>query len=1224
MAFVAISVSAQWTAPVAPATPQLGVDYEADGSTAYYLLNVGCGQFITGANSWSTQISVGSESNPGLELVVEPLTDEDEEAETYPGAVKLRLNPEKEQTVNGASGERKFTGTYLFRDSETSGFIDHASQSCWYWTIVKAVNGSYYLQSAYDAETESFMGGFIAAATQYAAASEAGAAVIFNASAEDANIEWQFIPVETFDKEAVSAALAEYLPAMKMYKAKLDLYKALVAAQEAGVNTDAASTVYNSDEATEEDLYKAASQLRADIKAAEFGDKWNSASEEEPLDVTNDVLVNPSFDNGFDGWSVVTGSTGEGNPATADWDSQGVTTEGPMMGTEGDWGKNAEVYHRAFNISQHIDFLPAGIYKFTCQGFYRPDENGQAAAELYALFNDGTEQVSKIAHIDDYGTAEKLYEVGSWASDQNRANGWTPNGMSGAAYHFHHYTGDNEELDYTSVLMIKVLEPIAGITIGIRVEGEKAWVIFDNFTLTYYGQVDPNKLELADLYKKNLVTYNIDEAKANQDVKRTYEEAMEAAEDPTENFEALLNNLKAATDALVSSIQDYVELEEVYASTRELSDQLENTHGDWDVTDLVSSLADDIRAKIDDELADHDYLEAVRDSAINSVRNFIASGDKVKPGDDLTFLLINADFQKTVADNHVVPGWTYVGDELITDLSKQWGNIEVFNKSAEIQQTIKNMPVGAYDVTVQGFVRGNQEQVVLYAGDSKTSFKNISEEYMTEPSFGDPEVEDVQNGVWPYDSHDTENDVYRPNSMQGASIYFATVNPETNEPYYTNHCRIVLKEAGDLTIGVKVSFPVDSWQWCLWDNFRIEYAGAGVELFADEIHNRQDAVRAALADEDAFVTAKAKDMADLAIMAGDEALGGDNLNDVFAAMDQLEEAEAYLKEGKSLAAQLSELAQFYDETMIPNVESGDTEYETFITLVSYPMPQDFEDNDELKAALEKVKNGWAGYVLYDVKDIASEENPQDVTPIIYNTDYIDPIQNTPSNNGWTITKDGGNDAVYIDTDIDLDYSAQEFYNNNSFDIHQELTGLEPGYYRVSLQGYYRAGYPSADDSLAVIRNAALYAETQVNTFQSPLLNAMEGAQVVMEGYGDESEIILAEGTDDETYVFIPNDMAAACQYFSMGYYPNECVFEVGEDGLATIGIRRDKHIEGDWTIFTFWALDYLGKTAPTAIEEVAVADNKNVDLKAYDLTGRRVQKLTKGMYIVNGRKVLVK
>ena len=1205
MVMMAFGVQAQWTAPVAPESPIQGVDYEADGTTLYYIYNVGCGQFVTGANNWSTQISLGTNCEPYLEIVVEPMSED--EVDIYPNAVKLRLNPNKEQTVHGAGGDRSFTGTYLFRDNETSGFVDRGSQTVWYWNFEKTPSGNYHWHSAYDMGFD--------AQYEYAAGTAAGAAVVFNAAEDAANIEWAFVPVETLDKDAI----APYAAAMALYTAKLDLYNTLMEAKDAGVNTDAAGAVYNNADATIEELNVATAKLKADIKEAEFGDKWADASEDNPLDVTDDVMINPSFDfdNGREGWNVTGTIT-----AISAWNSQGPNDLG-TMGQIGDdsWGKNCETYHATFDISQYIDFLPAGVYKFTCQGFYRPDDE-DVPAELYAIFPDGSEQVSYISSIDDYATTDRLYASmnsdGStaWFSDANRNGKYVPNGMNGAIYHFRHHTGDNEELDYTSVLNIVVTEPIAGITIGIRTKSSGTWVIFDNFTLTYYGKVDPFKLELQDLIKKNDQLYSniIDDLKANEQVKSNYESTMDAARDAEGDYENMFNTLKAATEALVASVADYKELAKVMAETRELADKLEAEHQDWeDLVSSVSELADDIEAKYEDALADHAYLEEVRDKARNSIIDAIADGSvQIKEGDDLTILLKNADFQKYDTDVHTVPGW----EGKVKELSKQWGDIENYGDygAGHIEQTIKNMPMGAYDITVQGFVRGNRSKVTLFAGDSKTNFKYVTEEYATEPSFGTPE--DCTGH--PYDNVGELEDgtvVYYPNSMQGAAAAFAKINPVTGEPFYTNHCRIVLTKAGDLTIGVDVKEAVDEEIWAIWDNFRIAYAGSSIELFADEIRNRQEAVRNALNDDEAFVTQQAAVLADAAISAGDEALAGTSVEDVFAAMNQLEEAEAYIKAAAALAQELAETAEFYG-SMLDLVDSSDDAYRELVINAWTPQPDEYDSNEAIQAAIDGIKDGWTAYVMYDVKNTASADNPEEVTLVIYNPDYTDPIYMEDSDAGWDITTDGGSHAA--------SQGELECFNNNSFVVQQQLRGLEPGFYTLGVSAFYRAGLPGDQtDSLIYVQNAILFAETQAGLFTEPLANAVTGGQAVPEEIGGESHIVIeSQGID----VYIPNDMTAAKQYLDLGYYPNEKTFEVGEDGLATIGIRKDVHLDGDWTIFTGWTLYYLGKVAPDAIEDIQNAEEAKAKNSAmYDLSGRQITgKLQKGIYIKGNRKVLVK
>lgn len=72
------------------------------------------------------------------------------------------------------------------------------------------------------------------------------------------------------------------------------------------------------------------------------------------------------------------------------------------------------------------------------------------------------------------------------------------------------------------------------------------------------------------------------------------------------------------------------------------------------------------------------------------------------------------------------------------------------------------------------------------------------------------------------------------------------------------------------------------------------------------------------------------------------------------------------------------------------------------------------------------------------------------------------------------------------------------------------------------------------------------------------------------------------------YWFIPNAMEDAGPAFNKGLYYNELYFEVKEGQDATfIGICKNQHVDGDWTIFDNFRLYYTAavkKTVRTGVE----------------------------------------
>jgi hypothetical protein len=80
----------------------------------------------------------------------------------------------------------------------------------------------------------------------------------------------------------------------------------------------------------------------------------------------------------------------------------------------------------------------------------------------------------------------------------------------------------------------------------------------------------------------------------------------------------------------------------------------------------------------------------------------------------------------------------------------------------------------------------------------------------------------------------------------------------------------------------------------------------------------------------------------------------------------------------------------------------------------------------------------------------------------------------------------------------------------------------------------------------------------------------------------------------------------------------------------TVGIQKQSTKSGDWTILDYMHLTYISADTTgegtgqegVGIESVEAAKNKSISI--YDLNGRRVNKAQKGVYVIDGQKVLVK
>ena len=117
----------------------------------------------------------------------------------------------------------------------------------------------------------------------------------------------------------------------------------------------------------------------------------------------------------------------------------------------------AESYHSTFTISQTVENVPAGVYAITAQGFYRQDDGMTEDAPVFFI-NDETATVPvKTGEENNMNAASESFSAG-----------------------------------YYTIKPVFAMVGVDGtLTVGVKGTATNQWVIFDNFTLTYYGEVEP-------------------------------------------------------------------------------------------------------------------------------------------------------------------------------------------------------------------------------------------------------------------------------------------------------------------------------------------------------------------------------------------------------------------------------------------------------------------------------------------------------------------------------------------------------------------------------------------------------------------------------------------------------------------------------------------------------------------------------------------------------------
>ena len=171
---------------------------------------------------------------------------------------------------------------------------------------------------------------------------------------------------------------------------------------------------------------------------------------------------------------------------------------------------------------------------------------------------------------------------------------------------------------------------------------------------------------------------------------------------------------------------------------------------------------------------------------------------------------------------------------------------------------------------------------------------------------------------------------------------------------------------------------------------------------------------------------------------------------------------------------------------------------------------------------------------------------------------------------------------------------------------------------------YKAFIAGQDDV-----NAAIYAGDK----EAKIQNIAAEAQTKKLG-GSETAV----GSNPTRYV--PNNMQAASLYFAADLYDNGVVTQLTEDdSKLKVGMRCSETSSNYWCIFDDFRLYYYGSMSPDFVTDIrpAITDKTQAeDLFAtpsdvYSLSGVCVRRqatsldgLGRGIYIVNGRKVIVK
>lgn len=999
---------------------------------------------------------------------------------------------------------------------------------------------------------------------------------------------------------------------------KETLLEVLEAAEELSVDASAEQAVYDDDNATLEQVQAAIDSLREKNASAmtDFTDFFiNNAhfAQGTPLDNGVCTYDYDMSDNGttyygmqpIDSWTASTptdntlvgdrnnprtdgknaGASGlfaVGSPETVWLGSKGDVVPATKAdgSTEGNVFGFISVWMKSSSYTQNVT-LPAGSYTITIPT-YNERGTGAIAKNLCGFIADNG---------DEYLASTTTFPVGVWSNE---------------------------------TIKFKLEEETSGvITIGYEAanagSGSMPHLFIDEFTLMFNGLTDiaPSLIALNGAVR-NGETFLDSEEPYEASLKDVLQEAINAATDLKDaNSSDDEANVAAATainnaiTTIKSSIATYKKF--IDFINGKLTNTIDKYSESEDLADFAGELSDDKDAYTT-AWEDGSYTSEQINEIINgftarvsaAVKEALAKAVEEGGAHDIDVTCLYADKNLDYA-NSTVEGWN--NETGTSAFLSRVQTAEVWNQSNfNVYQTLENLPAGVYELRVPGMYRSAdnptnyqeyQDRAVvgsayIYVGGNKQLMHNVAE-------FASDTQDANHSGVI------SEGELYAVNSNDNAHYYFYDQKDED----VTNVVTGALAETGTLTVGVKGE-NLEGNAWAVWGAFSIIYKGT--EGMADalytELQSKMEDANALLDDASRVTEA---DMKINEALTEAENCSDSDVDAIVTAIKGLEDAMAYTKESVVLYDEIQNLYAIYSEYLVGMVESDDESFPTLLENISLALEDGFESNDEIVSYKDQIQNTWATYVQAPVLSTSTEENPGDISAAILNRGFEGIINDQTSASGegngdyWTKTRVGGNDFGY-------QAGVYESYNTDTFDIHQTISGLAKGYYRVRVQSFFRAantGQECADafagDSIK--STVYFYANEVCKAVVNPVERADDGAMV-----GTEGEIAVTYGENPEFY--IPQNRTACAAYFEMGYYWNTINLFV-EDGTLTIGLKKDTHVAGDWCPFDNFELYYLGTEAPTGIKNVEQGSIASaVSTRIYTIDGQQISRLQKGVNII--------
>ena len=541
-------------------------------------------------------------------------------------------------------------------------------------------------------------------------------------------------------------------------------------------------------------------------------------------------------------------------------------------------------------------------------------------------------------------------------------------------------------------------------------------------------------------------------------------------------------------------------------------------------------------------------------------------------------------------------GWTKTGDGDFkndgTRVSEVWNG-----QNWEVYQEISNLPQGSYKITMQGFYspssgnENNWHEGWGQEGDETNNilgylFGNDASEpllHVTACPQEENVAENCEEVTWTDDA-----------SLAGKWLCHGKNSAqeifEQNSENYLNATTCYVGEDGKLRIGVKMSGVSWGQAWVIFDNFQVEYLGAdnmeGAQTALDALVREANGMLAS----EVLTTQEAKDGLNKAIEAASAV--GELTPEVYK--EQTEALNAAIKFGQEsmdAATALEDKVTAHDKKLSG---TGEASYEEYSNTEGYDELYDLTieifdkiDGEGIFTTLDEINDYsvrldktyskmLSGHIDFTT---ANKDEPVDATGLIVNPSFQTKTENdkgeivdAASADGWLVESLKGGSGV-------KDAKVYEIFSDSS-EVYQPLYNAPAGYYRVVMNGFYRAGgfidAGVARRDSADAQNAELFVKCGDGNWIEKLPSIFEH---VSELKYDGSDVALPDSLfpkSNELYHFIVDQPAGAALAFEDGEYECDTYFYVGEGEEPVLGVRKTGMLTNDWSCFDNFRLYYYG------------------------------------------------